>query len=555
MPSVLPDLLRNAAREMPSHGVGYIRPDHSVDFTSYPDLLLHASHLLAGLQDLGVDKGDKVILSLDRCDEIVPVMWACFLGGIIPALLQPPVSFSEHNPAAEKAEKVFRLLGNPRVILSHSHRESWQGSDVPEHLLLDVQDIPLPDESPVFPSIVPGDLAFIQFSSGSTGDPKGIMLTHYNVLCNLEAITSGIQINPFDYSVSWLPLYHDMGLVGFHLTPVYNYVKHYLIEPVDFVKNPGLWLDSLSDKKCRISACPNFGQVIVNRYLGRKRSAEWDFSSLRVMFNGAEPISVTTMNEFIDGMGAFGFDPAAMFPAYGMAEATLAITFPPLSSGARVVPFRRDDLLRYGKATACGPEENDPVFLVNLGKPILHCGIRLIGEDDSHLPENVIGNVQALGLNITQGYFGDPETTQQAFAGKWLKTGDLGFLHGGDLFITGRSKDIIFINGTNYYAHDLETVALRVEGISYGKIIIAGYFDEKESRDRLLIFMVGADNEATRETFFTLKSYFLNHLGLSADIFIPIRSNDIPRTSSGKIQRYIMVARFLRNEFPSVIRI
>lgn len=510
--------------------------------------------MLRGMQHLGIEQGDRVILSLETSQETILAIWACFLGGIVPALLQPSLSFSAYNPAAEKAEKVFHILDHPHVIVSHAHYSNWVQSSIPEERLVDQSLLFADSGIPAVHQINPDAVALIQFSSGSTGDPKGVMLTHRNVISNMVDIIEGIQLTHGDVSVSWMPLYHDMGLIGFHITPTMVGCQQFFVDPVDFVKNPSLWLDHLSEQQCNITGCPNFGQALVNRYIGRKKNPDWDFSSVRVIFNGAEPISTRTMRDFLTNLSEFGLQPASMFPAYGLAEATLAVTFAPLDQEADVVRFQRIPLIRDGLAIEATQEDENVVELVNLGNQLTHCTIRVVGDDGNEVPESTIGSVHVRGDHVASGYFRNLEATAQTFVGGWLHTGDLGFKYKGDLFIMGRLKDVIFINGINFYAHDLEHVALSLEETESTKLVIAAYFDEKEGRDKLLIFLVGSDNEETRATFVRIRNHLKNTLGLHPDTFIPIRSNDIPRTSSGKIQRYKMVNRFLQGEF-NVIRL
>lgn len=549
---ILSELLVATAKEFPQKGIGFIQSDKTIQFHSYPEILEKALNILQGLQKKGVQPAERVILSLETSEETITTIWALFLGGMIPALLQSPLTFSEYNPAIEKTERVFQILDNPRMIISHRHSIEWMQSRIPETNLVDLSELTTERGTPNIPQIHPGDLAMIQFSSGSTGDPKGVMLTHRNILTNIRDIIEGIQLTHEDVSVSWMPLYHDMGLIGFHITPTLVGCQQYFVDPVDFVKNPSLWLDNLSSKHCNITGCPNFGQALVNRYLSRKSDSNWDFSSVRVIFNGAEPISTGTMQEFLSGLSAFGLNINSMFPAYGLAEATLAVTFAPLKQEAEVVRFRRIPLIRDGVAIVAESGETDAMELVNLGKPLSNCTLRIMGEDGAEMTDGRIGSVQVHGDHVSLGYYRNPEATMQTFDQGWLHTGDLGFYFGGNLFITGRLKDVIFINGINYYAHDLEVVASSVEGIPMGKLVIAACFNEKEGKDKLLIFLVGSDNEGTRDMFLKIRNHLKNTLGLHPDTFIPIRSNDIPRTSSGKIQRYKMVNRFLQGEFKGI---
>ncbi len=555
MNQVLPEILKLTACKFPEHGIGFVGPDGAIRFTTYPELLDQSARYLATLQSSGMMQGDVVILSLDKSSEIIPVLWACFFGGIIPALLQPPVSFSDYNPAAEKAAKVYEVLGQPWVILSHAHFETWKSTEIPEYRLIDFEILENAHGEPVFPELAAEDLALVQFSSGSTGDPKGVMLSHRNILVNIMDIIQGILLQPDDISTNWMPLFHDMGLFGFHITPLFVGTTQYFIEPVDFVKNPFLWLDTMDKTKATVTASPNFGQMILNRYLSRKTTGAWDLSSLCVIFNGAEPISVPIMREFMQGLQQFGCDPMAMFPAYGMAEATLAVTFPPLFSPTEVISLDRSALLKEGIARIVPQEASDTIELVNLGHPLDHCQVQIVDDKGKKIPEDHVGNVWVEGENVSNGYINNPLMTETLLSDSWLRTGDLGFLHNGNLFITGRTKDIIFVNGTNFYAHDLENITREIPEVPSGKIVMGGYFDEKEGHDKIVVFMVGAANDATHDIFVKIRDLFKQSIGLTIDTFIPIRSNDIPRTSSGKIQRYRLIERYMKNEFPNIFTI
>jgi surfactin family lipopeptide synthetase A len=549
----LPDLLKDAAHDHPGNGVGFIRPDGGVHFHPYPSMLDEALSLLAGMQSAGIGNGDRIILASGKNEEIVPALWACFLGGVVPALLQPPLSFTEYNPAAEKISRVFRRLDKPFVIISQDHLPYWEKTGISENHLLPFHSLLHPAKNAKPVKSKPGDLAFIQFSSGSTGEPKGIMLTHSNILHNVKAIIHGIQLNVADIGVNWMPLYHDMGMIGFVLTPTKTKMTQYLIDTQDFIKNPLLWLDVLDKYRGTITACPNFGQELMKRALHRNPERKWDLSTVRILFNGAEPISARIMQHFLGRLEPFGFRPEAMLPAYGMAEATLAVTFTVHDRNPRVLSFHREDLLKKGIAAIVPDKSAQPYHLVNLGKPIKFCDIRITGEEGKSLSEDIIGHIQVRGPNLTGGYYNDQENTLSLFEGEWLNTGDLGFIHDGDLFVTGRRKDIIFINGINYYAADLEEFASSIDDIQTGKIVISGYFDQARGMDRILVFMVGTYNETTHQQYLRLKHDFQHRLGLKLDTFVPLRSAEVPRTSSGKLQRFRLVERFIQGDFPKAV--
>ena len=550
----LPDILINAAESHPDHGIGYVRSDGSVCFQTYADLLSLSMSLLTGLNKLGLRPKDKVILALDKNDETVPLLWACFLGGIIPTVLQPPVSFSDINPAGEKIATVYKKLGQPKIILSDERAESWESGQVMPEDTIARSSIEKTNQQPKSYSYGIDEIAFIQFSSGSTGEPKGVVLTHQNIIINLKAIYKKIELNPSDRLLNWMPFYHDMGLIGLHFTPLYRSVNQYIIDPVDFIKKPFLWLDLLSEKKITITACPNFGQALITRYLKRRQHGSWDFSNIKVVFNGAEPISSTIMNEFIELFKLFRFNPEAMMPVYGMAEATLAITFSGLRDLPVVTPFDRRQIQHHNKAVKAGRKQESALHLVSVGKAIDDCSIRIVDDRDIEVAEGSIGHIQTAGGNITQGYYNDNSRTENLFCGKWLRTGDLGFIHNEDLYITGRFKDIIFLRGQNWYAHDLEHTAQKIEGIGYGKIVIAGVFDEKKGQDILIVFITGSINNNTIELCIKIRNHFRGTMGITIDTFIPVRSNQIPKTSSGKIQRYKLASRYLKGEFDETIK-
>ena len=380
----------------------------------------------------------------------------------------------------------------------------------------------------------------LQFSSGSTGDPKG---SCYPIKSHDQyaGYQSWIEEDARRYNIQLDAAVSRYGADGISPHTSDSQWNDYLIEPVDFIKNPGLWLDTMTKMRTTITGCPNFGQVLVNRFVQRKQNQNWDLSSVRTVFNGAEPISVPAMREFMDLLAPFGLSPESMFPAYGMAEATLAITFASLEDEPTVKSFCRTKLLRDGVVDEHSEGEPDTMELVSLGKSLRNCAIRITDLNGLPLGEDKVGIVEVKGDNVTSGYYNAPEATQEALFKGWLRTGDLGFIHEGDLFIMGRAKDVIFISGMNYYASDLEHVALQMKEIAIGRIVMAGYFDEKEGHDKVLVFLVSPDNQATRDLFRKIQQHFQHTIGLLIDTFIPIRSNDIPRTSSGKIQRYKMV--------------
>ena len=234
----LQQMLIRAATGYPGHGIGYVRPDNTIHQKSYAEVLTRAKSLLGGLNKIGINQHDKAILALDKNEDTIPVLWACLLGGIVPTIMQPPVSFSDYNPQLEKLEKVYRILEEPLIIISKSLGSSIVTETIPENNLLVLDHIEPIDDFNQLPPVAASDIAYIQFSSGSTGDPKGIILTHENILTNLDAISVGLHFTHDTRTLNWMPLYHDMGLIGYHFTPVYYTHHQFHIETIDFIKRP-----------------------------------------------------------------------------------------------------------------------------------------------------------------------------------------------------------------------------------------------------------------------------------------------------------------------------
>jgi len=546
--STLPELLQRAASSAPLLGISYVKEDGSADHQTYKDLLAQALKTGSGLRAMGLNPGDKVIIATDDNCTTINLLWACFMAGIIPTILQPPVSYTDHNPILIKLLNVFSQLGNPYVFVNTA-----QKVDDPklEGKLIAVAEIPVSKEKLEFFSAI-DDLAFIQFSSGSTGEPKGVMLTHRNLAMNIEAIIIGLDLTPIDHTGNWMPLYHDMGLIGYHFTPIYVPCQQSHLHTVDFIKNPSLWLDLMSKEKITVTGCPNFGQALVLRHLHRKSVGQiWDFTPMKALLNGAEPISVKIMEDFTEALKKYKFSDEAMMPVYGMAEATLAISFMPLMKPSVITAFDTEQLDFEQRAVRLSQPATGRTsrLLAAVGIALKHVEIRIVDDLDFDLPDGNVGHIQIKGGSITQGYFNNPAASKTLFCGEWLRTGDIGFFFERNLYISGRFKDIIFINGKNYYANDLENLGCTLEGITYGKIVFGGITDKKSGREKVMAFIAGIPETKAAETLQNLRVLLRKTLGVPIDEMVLVRSNEIPKTSSGKVQRYKLIQRYLQGEF------
>ena len=542
----LPDLLKRAIMKNPDLCIGYCDKQSNLVTQTYKELQDKAKLVATGLFNLGLKQGDKIIIATRHNRETVELLWGSFLLGLVPTILQPPAIFNDNNPPLVKLLKVFELLNDPYVFMSSGVKDicaPLEGKIMHADELAGEGTFPRPD-------LTPEDLAFIQFSSGSTGDPKGIMLTHHNLMVNMDAIRVGLDSHDPDHWGNWMPLSHDMGLIGYHLTPLYIMLSQSHIETIDFIMNPGLWLSLLSRQKIAISGTTNFGLALVLKYLQRgKQNFDWDFTILKALLNGAEPISVKVMQNVVDALIPYKFKPEMMMPVYGMAEATLAISFASLLNIPVATAFNASLLDRENLARPVDPADPSARLLSEVGVALNDMEIRITDVQDHSVRDGVTGHIQIKGPSVTKGYYNNPEATDSAFCGEWFRTGDIGFFFDGHLYISGRFKDIIFKNGIHYFANDLEELACTIDEIKVGKVCLGGTTDRETGEERVIAFVAGLQQDKAPGIFRQLRILLRSNLGISIDVLVLLKSNEIPKTSSGKLQRYLLMQRYLTGDF------
>jgi acyl-CoA synthetase (AMP-forming)/AMP-acid ligase II len=542
----LPEILDRAILNNTELSIGYCDKNNNITFQTYKELREEAKMIAAGLHNLGLKQGDKVIIATRYNRETIGMLWGSFLLGLVPTVLQPPADFTGDQPPLVKLLKVFELLDNPYVFVSSDVKETClplEGKIKHKAELVCTGPFPKPD-------LNTDDLAFIQFSSGSTGDPKGVMLTHNDLMVNMDAIRLGTDSHYPDHWGNWMPLFHDMGLIGWHITPIYSMIFQSHIETLDFIMNPGLWLNLISRQKVTIAGTTNFGLAVVLKYLKRgKQLFDWDFSGLKTLLNGAEPISVKVMQEFVEALKPYKFRPETMMPVYGMSEATLAISFASLWDLPVATAFNSSLLDREHKAEKVDLSDPSARLLSEVGVALQDIEIRITDDNDQAVKDGVAGHIQIKGPSITKGYYNNPGATASSFCGGWFRTGDMGFFFEGRLYISGRFKDIIFKNGIHYFANDLEELASNIEEIKYGKVCLGGTTDRETGEERVIAFVAGLQQEKAQETFRVLRTLLRSNLGISVDVLVLIKSNEVPKTSSGKLQRYKLMQRYLTGDF------
>ncbi len=551
--ATLIDILEN--NRSVDRSVCYIEGENSERRVAYRDFHDRALGILFHLQAIGAARGDKMIIFLSNNEQFIDGFWAAVAGGIVPVPLAVGIS-DEHR---QKLLRVARRLGNAYLYTDRKNLDRLEAlsaqlgegalfADLKQRCFLveSITDISRPGK--LYRS-TPADLAFIQFSSGSTSEPKGIALTHGNLVANTVGSTAVDGFNRDDVSLSWMPLTHDMGLIGFYLMQFANHV-HINLMPTDlFVRRPLLWLQIASRKGVTITCSPNFGYRHFLKVLAGRPLEGIDLSRLRLLFNGAEPISVELANEFMTTLAPTGLARQAMYPVYGLAEASLAVTLPPPGTEYRWIRVNRHRL-NVGSPIELNPAAaRDAIELICVGKPLPNCEVRLVDAARSPLPAGTVGHILIRGPNVTRGYYGDAAATANAIdAEGWLDTGDLGVMLEGSLYITGRAKEIIFINGQNYYPYDLENIAQHGPGLELGKVVAAGVSTPETQGEVLVIFVLHRGDMAEFLPVATAVTRLVNeHTGLEVAEVIPVRR--IPKTTSGKVQRHLLEQAYRDGEF------
>lgn len=382
------------------------------------------------------------------------------------------------------------------------------------------------------------DIAFLQYTSGSTGDPKGVTLTHSNLLANIRAIIAAAELTPQDVCVSWLPLYHDMGLIGAWLAPIFTGIPLVAMSPLAFLSRPERWLHAISRHRGTISPAPNFAYELCVRKIAEKDLQGVDLSSWRAAVNGAETVRAETLERFVARFAPYGFRRDAMLPVYGLAEATLAVSFPKIGAGYAVDRIEREAFESRGQAISSAAEGAAALAFVGAGRPLQNMEVRVVTAEGNAAPERTEGQLWFRGPSVTCGYYRNPTATAQlARADGWLNSGDLAYQADGELFITGRAKDLIIKGGRNIYPHEVEEITGRVAGVRTGCVVAFGAPDERSGTERLVVAAEVRDLSAVKTITAEIVRAIDEALGMPPDVVALLPMQSIPKTSSGKLRR------------------
>jgi 1-acyl-sn-glycerol-3-phosphate acyltransferase len=392
----------------------------------------------------------------------------------------------------------------------------------------------------------PAGIALIQYTSGSTGDPKGVVLTHANLLANIRAMGAALEATSRDVFVSWLPLYHDMGLIGAWLGSLYFGARAVVMSPLNFLADPTRWLRAIAREGGTLSAAPNFAFELCLKNIRDEDMERIDLSGLRAVVNGAEPVSATTIRNFTAKFSRFGFRPEAMEPVYGLAECSVGLAFPPMGRRPPIDRIERAALADGLVAVPARHDDPTAMEFVGCGRPLVNHQIRIIDELGIEVPDRHQGRLQFKGPSATQGYFRDEKKTNALFDGEWLESGDLAYIAEGDVYLTGRIKDIIIRAGRNIYPHEIEDAIGRLDGVRRGCVAAFASPDPRTGSERLIVLAeTRLEDVAARASLTeTIRNATLQILDLPPDEIVLAAPHAVPKTSSGKIRRSAAKALF-----------
>ncbi|MFD5201679.1 amino acid adenylation domain-containing protein, partial [Streptomyces sp. NPDC058375] len=532
------DVLLDAVRESPGQVVVHVRGDGSELTVTLRELLDDSLRVAGGFREAGIAPGTCVPLLADRSEDFQPMFWGAVAAGLVPVPLAPD---------ARRVLPVWEHLGRPPVVVDTST------ASLTDELPSGVRVLALDAlrEGPVSrePAAAgPGDVAFVQFSSGSTGAPKGVEVTHGAVLANLEQIRAASALGAEDVVVSWMPYFHDMGLVGTHLAPLAARARQVKIGPLSFAKRPRVWFEVAARHRATVLSAANFALALAVRRVPDEVLAELDLSAVRLVLVGAEPIAPAVWRDFALKTRPAGLDPAAAQPVYGLAEATLAVTFPPPGEVAEPLVLDRASL-SDGVAVDAEPGV-DAVELMDVGRPVAGSAVRVVDEAGDVLGDRRVGHIMVSGPQLARGYHGLPGVSAEVFAEGWLRTGDLGFLRDGRLCVTGRHKDVLFLNGRTFHATDMEAVAAATPGLPSGTPAVVGSTDPVTGAERVVVFVPWARPPRDAAQVLERVAARVREALLHDDVrVLAVPPGAFPRTTSGKLQRRRLRERFEAGAF------
>ena len=512
---------------------------------TYGALWNQARAVAAGLRDRRLGGGERVAIMLRTEEAFFQTFFGVLLAGAVPVPIYPP---HRRDLIEDYAKRQVGILRNaePRVLITFAEAQpvaTILRPRVPSlRHVIGAGDAPVGEGSVGGLRAAPADPALIQYTSGSTGEPKGVLLSHANLLANIRAIGHAIDVRPDDVAVSWLPLYHDMGLIGSWLAALYFGIPIAIMSPLAFLARPVRWLQAIHAHRATLSAAPNFAFDLCARRIGAEEIEGLDLSSWRLALNGSEAVSAETIERFTARFAPHGFRSETMCPVYGLAEASVALTVPALGAAPRIDRVSREVFERHDHAAPAPVVDAAALRFVSCGRPIAGHEVRIVDRDRRPIGPRVQGRIEFRGPSVTAGYFRNPQATSAALHEGWMDSGDLGYWAEGDLFVTGRQKDLIIKAGRNLYPQEIEELVGGISGIRRGCVAAFGVHDVAIGTERLIVIAETRERDpSARER---LRGAAVDRvvaaLGIPPDTVVIASPGTVLKTSSGKIRRSTM---------------
>lgn len=533
-------LLWHAGRHPDRIHVIFSEGGRDAETLRYGALLEEAREVAAGLRQHGLRPGERVALMLPSGLDFFRAFYGILLAGAVPVPIYPPTRPAQ---VEDHLRRQATILNNCQAQLLVSFDAARVAARVLSGLVASLRGIE------TVPALrrhgagsdhrgQPGEVAFLQYTSGSTGDPKGVTLDHGNLLANIRAWGEAVGLGPQDVVVSWLPLYHDMGLIGAWLGSLYHACPLVLMSPLDFLARPERWLWAIHAHRGTVTAAPNFAFELCLRHADPQRLQGLDLSSWRYAANGAEPVAADTLARFAAAYRPYGFGAEALAPVYGLAECSVGLAVSPPGRGPVIERLQRDALAR-GDAIPAAEDDADALRLVACGVPLPGHRVRVVDTEGSELPPRRIGRIEFRGPSATRGYWNNAAASAALMRDGWLDSGDLGYLAGSDVVITGRAKDMIIRGGRNLYPYELEEVVGALPGVRRGCVAVFGVAAAEQGTERLVVVAETreADPLARQALAARINELGIDLLGAPPDDVVLAPPHAVLKTSSGKIRR------------------
>jgi fatty-acyl-CoA synthase len=532
------------AEAEPGRPAVFLRESDGLERTvTYGALWNEAAAVAGGLRAEGVGRGDPVGLMLPTGNDFLRTFQGILIAGAIPVPIYPPARLDQLD---EYAGRQSAILADAGVRVLVTTFEAKPVAAVLRSKVRSLRRVATADELAQRgqPSATPegsgSDPAFIQYTSGSTGQPKGVLLTHDNLLANIRAIAFGLQALPTDVGASWLPLYHDMGLIGSWLFCLHQGLPLALQSPLSFLARPERWLWSIHERRATLSAAPNFAYELCVRKIQDSAIEGLDLSSWRCALNGAEPVSPDTVERFVARFSRYGFRREAMMPVYGLAESSVALCFPAAGRGPKLDRIERERFEREGRAVPAAEGDAGALRILSVGVPLPEHEVLIVDHSGKEVDERTLGRLVFRGPSMTSGYFRKPEATAAIRApGGFLDSGDLAYRADGEHYIAGRSKDLIIKAGRNLVPQEIEEAAAHVSGVRRGCVVAFGVTTEEQGTERLIVAAeTRVRDHARRETIAAeITRLVADAIGTPPDTVALVPPGAVPKTSSGKVRR------------------